>query len=87
MARRSRQRMSTPGGQVNSRKNASRQGWLADIKAKAKGPIRESFVKYDERPGGMERKKLERWMLDNNIGFVKQKGGYLVQQLYKAKAA
>jgi hypothetical protein len=77
---------STRGGNVGSLKNASRKAWLDGVRAKAELPMRDAFVAFAERKGGMTADELERWLLQNNIGYVKVSGGYRVQNLNKAVA-
>ena len=81
-----RMNFSTRGGNVNSLKNASRKAWLDGVRRKAAMPMRDAFVAFAERKGGMTATELERWLLQNNIGYVKVSGGYRVQNLNKAVA-
>lgn len=81
-----RMNFSTRGGNVGSRKNASRQEWLAGIRRKARSG-RGELVKFTERPGRMTTAELVAWFKSERIEFNAVEGGFRVMHESKVKAA
>mgnify|MGYP001816776853 CR=1 FL=1 len=79
-------RFSTRGGNVNSRRNASRKAWLDGIASKASSGM-VTIQLDDGRKGGIDSESFMREMERRNCGVTKHNGKHHVVSLTKAKAA